>query len=301
MSTCPRDSNHRIIQQLKALADLTRMRLIALCGQVECSVSELTRVTGLSQPRISQHLRTLCDADLLSRHRDGKQVFYQVPEGGLDMAHREQLLALIPFEERVFSDDWQRLRLLRGEELPPSQQLATTDDADRAIYRAIIDLTVTAPIGALLDIGCGRGQILKLLASRAVRSVGVDIDARARQLARAELMLAGVPGCSLRQGDMYRLPFVDAEFDTIILDDVLADARHPVRALNEARRLLRRGGRLFILLSIDSRTSAQLGQSLAEWSAAANLRLAPARLATQRNPRWMLAVATVADSELEAA
>lgn len=301
MSTRPRHSNTRIIQQLKALADLARMRLIALCGQAECSVSELTRVTGLSQPRISQHLRILCDAGLLSRYRDGKQVFYRVLEGGRDATHREQLLALIPFEETVFGDDWQRLRSLRGEELSPAPQLATTDDADRAIYKAIIQLTVAAPIGALLDIGCGRGQILKLLASRAIRSVGVDIDARARQLARAELMLAGVPGCSLRQGDMYRLPFVDAEFDTIILDDVLADAQHPVRALAEARRLLKPGGRLFVLLSIADRAADRLGRLLAEWCAAAGLRLAPARIATHKNPRWMLAVATVAGSESAAA
>jgi SAM-dependent methyltransferase len=87
-----------------------------------------------------------------------------------------------------------------------------------------------APVGDLLDVGCGRGSILKLLASRARRAVGVDIDAKARRLARAELMLAGLPNCSLRQGDMYRLPFDDAEFNTIILDDVLADATDPVRA-----------------------------------------------------------------------
>ncbi len=224
-----------------------------------------------------------------------------MPPGGHDAAKKEQLLALVPLDDCVFGDDWQRLRTLRGEELLPALQFAAPDDEDRAMYRTIIDLTVTAPIGALLDIGCGRGQILKLLASRANRAVGVDTDARARQLARAELMLAGVPGCSLRQGDMYRLPFDDAEFDTIILDDVLADARHPVRALNEARRLLKRGGRLFILLSIVNRTTGQLRRSLAEWSAAAALRLAPARIATQKNPRWMLAVATVVDSESEAA
>ncbi len=56
-----------LVQQLKVLADLTRMRLIALCRHGECSVSELTEVTGQSQPRISQQLRALCEADLLSR------------------------------------------------------------------------------------------------------------------------------------------------------------------------------------------------------------------------------------------
>ena len=290
-----------MIQQLKTLADLTRMRLIALCRQGECSVSELTDVIGQSQPRISQHLRALCDSGLLLRHRDGKRVFYRVPQRGGDAALRVQLLALIPVDDRLFTDDWQRLLELRGEHLGPTAKLAAVDDADRAIYRAIIDLTVTAPIGSLLDIGCGRGQILKLLASRATRAIGVDIDEKARELARAELMIAGVPGCSLRKGDMYRLPFDDHEFDTIILDDVLANAEHPVRALHESRRLLKPGGRVMLLLTVDSRTTDELKKSLAKWSAAARLRLAPARIATQKSPRWMLAVATVADSAMEAA
>lgn len=293
-------SNQQLINQLKALADLARMRLVALCGQVECSVSELTTVVGLSQPRISQHLRMLCDVQLLTCHRDGKQIFYCVParHDGLKI---ERLLALIPVDERIFLDDWQRLRELRGDEILPLLETTDSLNADRDIHRAIIDLTVAAPIGSLLDIGCGRGQILKLLASRSNRAVGVDTDSRARQLARAELMLAGVPGCSLRKGDMYRLPFDDAEFDTIILDDVLADAQHPVQALNEARRVLKRGGRLFILLSITGLTTAALKHSLAKWSAAAALRLAPARISTPNDPRWMLAVATVAERELEVA
>lgn len=288
-----------LVQQLKTLADLVRLRLVALCHQGECSVSELTAVIGQSQPRISQHLRALCDAGLLARHRDGKRVFYRVPSRGDDLKLRRQLLALIPDEHRVFVEDRQRLRELRGEQLMPIP--AASGDADRAVFRAILDLTVTAPVGALLDIGCGRGQVLKLLASRANRAVGVDIDAGARQLARAELLLAGVPNCSLRKGDMHRLPFGDGEFDTIILDDVLGQADRPVQVLEEARRLLKPAGRLFLLLAVTQRNAKRLQASLAEWSVAASLRLAPARIATPNNPQWMLAVATMADRHSEAA
>lgn len=294
-------SPEQLVVQLKTLADLTRMRLVALCRQGECSVSELTAAIGQSQPRISQHLRALCDTGLLSRQRDGKRVFYRVPQRAEDAALREQLLALIPSTDRVFAEDWGRLLELRGESLGSGSRPTTIDEADRAIYQAIIDLTVTAPVGSLLDVGCGRGQILKLLASRATRAIGVDIDEKARELARAELMIAGVPGCSLRKGDMYRLPFDDQEFDTIILDDVLANAEHPIRVLREARRLLKEGGRVLLLLSVNQGSASQLRRSLAQWSAAANLRLAPARIVTQKNPRWMLAVATVAENEAEAA
>ncbi len=114
-------------------------------------------------------------------------------------------------------------------------------------------------------------------------------------------MLAGLPNCSLRQGDMYRLPFDDAEFNTIILDDVVADAAEPVRALIESRRLLKPGGRLFILQAVTDRTAASIQRSLADWSAAAALRLAPAHFVPAKKPVWLLSVATPANSKVAAA
>ncbi len=282
----------KLIQQLKVIADMTRMRLLALCLATECSVSELTLVVGESQPRISQHLRALCESGMLVKHRDGKRIYYRVPRRGTDADTRDQLLQLLPNHERQFIDDYQRLRELRGAELIADDNTEQVSEADRAIYRSMIELTVTSPVGALLDIGCGRGQLLKLLASRAQRVVGVDIDAEARQIARAELMLSGVPGCTLRKGDMYRLPFDDAEFDTIILDDVLGSAASPVKALIEARRLLKPGGRLLLLLSLRQQPAADLQLLLAEWCRTANLRIAPPRIATRTNPVWMLAVAS---------
>lgn len=290
-----------LTQRLKTLGDPTRLRLVALCRQGECSVSELTRVIGQSQPRISQHLKQLCDAELLDRFRDGKRVFYRVPTGTGMTAPLRQVLELIPADDPVFVADWNLLRQSRGERVVDMKNDRQDDSASRALHRAILDLTVSASVGDLLDVGCGRGAILKLLASRANRLVGVDIDTDTRQLARAELMLAGIPNCSLRKGDMYRLPFADKEFNTIIIDDVLADARYPVRALQEARRLLRPGGRLFVLESVLKRPSLDIQQSLATWSKAANLRLAPARFAPEKNPVWLVSVATAVNTDTAAA
>ena len=290
-----------LIQQFKTLGDATRLRLVALCSQGECSVSELTRVIGQSQPRISQQLKTLCDAGILTRFRDGKRVFYRVPRNRDASPTLRQLLELIPDGDSVLESDWNLLLKGRGDRLGDALTDRQDDTAMRALHRAILDLTVTAPVGDLLDVGCGRGAILKLLASRANRAVGVDIDANARQLARAELMLAGVPNCSLRKGDMYRLPFADAEFTTIIIDDVLVDARKPVRALTEARRLLAPGGRLFVLESVLKQPASQIQDSLAGWSKDAGLRLAPARLVPARKPVWLVSVATAVDTRDAAA
>ncbi len=288
--------------QFKALADPVRMRLVSLCRQGECSVSELTQVVALSQPRVSQHLKGLCDAGMLERFRDGQWVFYRMPARRDGAATRRRLLELIPDDDAVFQNDLSRLQQLRGERVADSGAGVSTErPGDRSLHKALLELTVTAQLGDLLDVGCGRGRILKLLASRAHRAVGVDIDSDARRLARTELMLAGLPNCSLRSGDMYRLPFGDAEFDTIILDDVLADAKHPLRVLTEARRLLRAGGRLFVLLAVSDRSPVELQSQLAAWSATAGLRLAPARLAPKIDPQWLLSVATVSDRQSAAA
>ncbi len=295
------NQTEQLATRLKALADPIRMRLVALCRQGECSVSELTKVIGLSQPRISQHLKQLCDAGILQRFRDGKWVFYRVTaRRSSDSAARRHLLDLIPVDDAVFRNDLTRLQELRSDSATAGHDNIERQ-GDRVLYKALVELTVTAQLGDLLDIGCGRGQILKLLGTRANRAVGVDIDSDATRLARTELMLAGLPNCSLRSGDMYRLPFADADFDTIILDDVVADARHPVRALTEARRVLKPKGRLIVLLSVGERSPVELQKQLAEWSRAAGLRLAPARLAPRNNPEWLLSVATASGSQSAAA
>ncbi len=296
-----RSITETLLQRLKTLGDLTRMRLLALCREGECSVSELTDVIGQSQPRISQQLKLLCDAELLQRFRDGKRVFYRVPAGGRRGEDLFRLLELIPGDDPLFIEDLRQMMLLRGQGIDETARDEDSRLTDRAIHKALVELTVTTPVGDLLDVGCGRGSILKLLASRARRAVGVDIDAKARRLARAELLLAGLPNCSLRQGDMYRLPFDDAEFNTIILDDVLMAATDPVRALKESIRLLKSGGRLFILQAVGDHTAASIQQSLAEWSLAAALRLAPAHIVPAKKPVWLLSVATRADSKHAAA
>lgn len=285
-------STDQLLSQFKALADPVRARLVVLCGLVECSVSELTKVTGQSQPRISQHVKQLCAVGLLERFKDGHFVYYRVSTAGEGSPLRRRLLALLPDDEPQFQKDSDKLRDIRGEgsgvEVPVSE-------SDRSLHRALVELTVARPLGDLLDIGCGQGRILKLLASRAHRAVGVDIDSDARRLARAELLLAGTPNTTLRHGDMNALPFEDQEFDTIILDDVLTDAKDAPATLNEAKRLLSAGGQLLLLASVDNTDLDELRTQFAAWAVAADLRLSTARPIPNHNPDWLLAVATTAN------
>ncbi len=286
----------QLLARLKALADPVRMRIVALCSQAECSVSELTAVVGLSQPRVSQHLKALCGAGWVERFRDGHFVYYRVPARGGQAGMRRRLLALLPDAEPQFDADLERLRRQRAVDGP-----APATAEDRLLHRALLELTLARPLGDLLDVGCGQGRLLKLLASRAHRVVGVDVDAGARRLARAEILLAGLPNCTLRQGDMHALPFEDAAFDTIILDDVLNESAEPQQALLEARRLLRPGGRILLLSRTDGASAAQLGEQFSGWAAATELRLSPPRPIPEAAPVWLLAVATEAGSAVAAA
>ena len=294
------NATDELVRVLKALADPIRMRIVALCRHGECSVSELTRVLSHSQPRISQHLRQLCDAELLERFRDGQFAYYRVPlRTGHAAAHR-RLLGLLPDGEPAFQKDVERLRKLRA--TGEAAAVSAAADADtRRLHRGLVELTVAAPLGDLLDIGCGHGRVLKLLASRAHRAVGVDIDADARQFARAELLVAGVENASLRQGTMYELPFADREFDTVVLDDVLGDADEPLAVVREAGRLVKPTGRLLLLATVDGDSAGKTAGCFADWCRDADLRLASPRRIPRRNPHWLLAVATPAGAESAAA
>lgn len=291
-------ATEQLIMQFKALADTVRLRIVALCALGECSVSELTEVLGHSQPRVSQHLKQLCAADILERFRDGHFVYYRVATRGTDAALRRRLLSLIPNDDSAFIQDIDKLRTLRG-----ARTIAAADPTthDRPLHRALVALTVAAPLGDLVDIGCGQGRILKLLATRARRAVGVDINSDARRFARAELLLAGLPNCSLRKGDMCALPFPDGDFDTAILDDVLSDAAKPTEVIAEAVRILRPGGRLLLLLALGGQQIPDLQTRLAGWCAEIGLRLAPARAIPAKEPQWLLAVATKHDAATAAA
>ena len=276
----------QLLGHFKALADPVRLRLFVLCAHAECSVSELQAVTGLSQPRVSQHLKQLTDAGLIERFRDGKFAFYRAGTDGRGSGLRRRLLALVPDSDPAFDRDLDKLRSVRGES--PVGELAP---ADRALHRALVELTVASPLGRLIDIGSGEGRVLKLLASRAQRAVGVDTDPDARRATRRELLLGGIPNCTVRHGSMYELPFDEAGFDTVILDDVLGDADDPGAAIAEAARLLSPGGRLVVIGSAAGGCRHDVVAELAGWCAGLDLMVGAPRRLAEGDDAWFLAIA----------
>ncbi len=104
-----------------------------------------------------------------------------------------------------------------------------------------------APIRALLDLGTGTGRMLELFGSATERGLGLDLSLDMLALARARLDRSGLKHCSVRQGDIYDLALPKDSFDAVIIHQVLHFLDDGARAIQEAARVLRPGGRLLVV------------------------------------------------------
>lgn len=245
-----------LLAALKAAAEETRLRILALLGEGEFSVSDLTDVLGQSQPRISRHLKLLTEAGLIERHREGAWAFFRLA-GGEGSAPRALLAALDP-GDRCVAADRARLAAVRHARARAAQAhfagLASQWDRVRSLHvpedaveTAIRGAIGGRPIKALLDLGTGTGRMLQLLAGQALRAVGVDASPAMLAVARANLEKAGLARVELRQGDIHALPVERNAFDLVLIHQVLHYLDDPSRALREAAAALSPGGRLLVV------------------------------------------------------
>ncbi|MCP5367570.1 MAG: metalloregulator ArsR/SmtB family transcription factor [Hyphomicrobiales bacterium] len=243
-----------VLAALRAAAEPTRLRLLAMCAEGELTVSEMMQILGQSQPRVSRHLRLLTEAGLLERFREGSWVFHRLARDA-DMAAR--LVDLLPPDDGQLALDRQRLAEVKARRAeaaadyfrrnaPQWRQVRSLYVAEREVERVILSLLPEAGVEALLDIGTGTGRMLEVFGPRAARAEGVDLSRDMLAVARANLEKAGLNHCSVRQADLYQLPFERDTFDVAIVHQVLHFLDHPGRAVQEAARILRPGGRVVI-------------------------------------------------------
>ena len=248
------------LEIFRALADPTRLRILALLRAMELSIGELAQVLGQSQPRVSRHVKILADAGIARRRREGSWVFL----GLGDAARMAPLLAAIDAwsgpeqgDDRAGAD-MARLAAVRGERARAAEEYfnahAAEWDAMRSLHvaesevEAAIRATLgAAPIGRLVDIGTGTGRMIELFGETARSVIGIDRSPEMLRLARAKLARAGLEHAELRQGDFHALPLPGASADTVIIHQVLHYAQQPETAVAEAARLLAPGGRLLVV------------------------------------------------------
>jgi len=242
---------------LAAIGEETRLRLCALLGEAELAVSELVAILGQSQPRVSRHLKLLLEAGLVERHREGAWAFFHLSTQGAGAALARTVLASVDANDprlaadRVRLDEVRSARAARAEKYFAAQAPVWSETrrlhAPEAEVEAAIVKAADHRFSRLLDIGCGAGRMLELLAPRAETAVGVDLSPAMLGVARAQIEQAGLRNIQLRQGDIYALPVEAGAFDLAVVHQVLHYLDTPARALREAARALAPQGRLIVV------------------------------------------------------
>ncbi|WP_428535892.1 metalloregulator ArsR/SmtB family transcription factor [Rhodopila sp.] len=246
-----------LLASLRAAAEPTRLRLLALAARGAFCVMEFTEILGQSQPRLSRHLKLLCDCGLLDRGREGANVWFALPTGD-DGALARELVARLPADDPVLEADRRQAARVLAERARIASESFRQKGADwdemralglpaLAVEDALLGLIPAGAAERLLDIGTGTGRVLELLAHRVRQALGVDASKAMLALARARLSGAGLAHCAVRLADMYRLPLADRSFDCVVLQMVLHHAEDPPGVVREAARVLAPNGRLLVI------------------------------------------------------
>ena len=246
-----------LLTALRAAADPTRIRLLALCARGDLTVSELVRILGQSQPRISRHLKLLTEAGLLDRYREGSWVFHRLAANGSGGV-ANSLTSLLPEDDETLSLDLRRLVQVKKDRARAAADYFAKNAArwdrlrslhvdDSEVERALEALLTTRSTDHLLDVGTGTGRMLELFCPRIASAVGVDLSHEMLAMARSNLDKANLGNVTIRQGNMYQLPFPAQSYDVVTIHQVLHFADEPALAVSEAARVLRPDGRLLIV------------------------------------------------------
>jgi SAM-dependent methyltransferase/DNA-binding transcriptional ArsR family regulator len=250
------------VDTLALLGDENRIRLCALLRDRELCVTDLVRVTGMAQSRVSTHLGRLREAGFVIDRRKGAQSFYALASNGCPTAVRACLDEAAGSGDPTLEGDQKRLRELEAErrdEVP--QRLVDELDRDYSPGRTWQSLTAgIAPLlrlGDVLDVGSGDGAAASVLAPYCRSLTCIDTNERLIAAARERLGRLGQENVRTQVADVHALPFPDDAFDSVIMFHTLTYAEHPGRAVTECARVLRPAGR-FVLLCLDEHRQSEV-------------------------------------------
>jgi ubiquinone/menaquinone biosynthesis C-methylase UbiE len=246
-----------IVKILRAAAEPNRLRILLLLKAEELSVAELQEILTMGQSTISTHLSQLKHAGLVEDRRTGKSNLYRLsgdagraegdfldgllaraenetPEAAADRAAMRRVVKKRQDRMRSFFDTMAG-RL--GKDYVPGKSW-------KSLAEALLRLM---PPLVMADLGAGDGSFSLLLARRAARVIAVDASEKMLDVSRELAARHEVQNIEFRAGDMEELPIDSTTIDVAFFSQSLHHALHPVRAMEEAARILRPGGRLVIL------------------------------------------------------
>ncbi len=236
-----------IVRAMRAIAEPTRMRILCVLGRGELTVSELTRILGQSQPRVSRHVGLLVDAGCIERLPEGTWVFLRLVSDNAISDLVSAAIAAVPSDDRTIGRDAERLELVGTERATNAaryfrdsaadwDQIRSLYLAEDAVEQALLAAIGDGPFSRMLDIGTGSGRILEILSGRIEQGLGIDLSHEMLNLARSKLQ--DKPNCKVQQADLFSLPVASASQDLVTLHLVLHHLANPEAALINAQPLL---------------------------------------------------------------
>ncbi|MEK9656388.1 MAG: metalloregulator ArsR/SmtB family transcription factor [Halieaceae bacterium] len=247
-----------LVETLSALAEPTRLRILDVLNVGELTVSELCEILGMSQPRISRHLKILTEAELLTRHAEGNWVFYRHANEAQGHDLITSALALYPRDDLHRVRDRQNLQRLQKRSEARAKEyfskVASSWDSVQKLYvpekdieTAIRDLLASRRNYRLVDMGTGTGRILEILADVAREGIGVDESNEMLAIARGKLLQKRLGHCRLLKQNLCATTLPDDYAGVVTLHHVLHYLDDPAAAIAEASRLLAPDGILLIV------------------------------------------------------
>jgi SAM-dependent methyltransferase len=238
------------IETLHVLGDESRIRLCSLLRARELCVSDLVRITGISQSRVSTHLGRLRDAGYVRDRRQGPQTFYALSYGLLPKTAQAVLDEAAQTGDATLASDLERLAELEAERrghAPSSlaDELESYYSPGRSWQSLTVGLAALLELGDVLDVGCGEGAAAAVFAPYSRSLTCLDLNERAA--AAAQTRLKNHKHARVLVGDAHALPFADERFDAALLYHTLTYAEQPAKVVHECARVLRPGGRLVVL------------------------------------------------------
>ena len=240
-----------ILKSLRLAADPNRLRLLLLLEREELSVAELQEILGKGQSQVSTSLALLKSSGLVDDRRTGKNAFYRLKAPAQLMELLREAAAEVPEIEQ----DMQALRLVLRKRQDSMRryfdELAgkfgrqyVPGRSWKGIAEALLKLM---PPMVIADLGAGEGTISQLMAQRAKRVIAIDNSEKMVEFGAALARKHHIANLEYRLGDLEDVPIRTGTVDLAFLSQALHHASHPERAIAEARRILKPGGRIAVL------------------------------------------------------
>lgn len=233
----------RTVGTLNLLGDENRLRLCALLRERELTVSDLVRVTGISQSRVSTHLARLREGGFVRDRRDGPHAYYALAVDRLPGTAKLVLDSATSTQDPILTGDRKRLDELGRFPEAAAGEMERHYSPGRTWQSLVAGVAALLRLGDVLDVGSGDGAAASFIAPYCKSLTCVDTSARMIAAAKKR-------GFAALEADAQAMPFADASFDDVLLFHTLAYAEEPRRVLDECARVLRPGGRV-VVLSLD--------------------------------------------------